>query len=148
MRQEKESAHSPSSPELPMATSPTSPEQSTGSLGSVPLNICLSEEDSLTREHSCDAQGGTSQVLFSGHFRNDRLKKLDTRDYLDTLPPQLKMSSFWRHFCVYSEMVSARQQAKVDICREAGRKEGLALVSVHRLPTTIPGHGGQDETHS
>ena len=35
--------------------------------------------------------------------------------------------------------MKARLEAKVDICREAGREEGLSIISVHSLSISIPG---------
>lgn len=107
-----------------------------------PLKTCLSEN--RFPDHSSDTHGGTSQILLSGHFRNDRSENLD----LGTLPPQLKKkkSFLFRDAFVYCrERAKASLQAKEGIRRETGREEGLALVSGHSLLTVISlgGRGAQ-----
>lgn len=130
-----------SQPQLTRTTDGHLPLQnsSRGLWGLPPLNICLSEN--RFPDHSSDAHGGTSQILLSGHFRNDRSENLD----LGTLPLQFKKKKsllFGDAFVYCRERVKASLQA---ICRETGREEGLALVSGHSLLTVISlgGRGAQ-----
>lgn len=88
-------------------------EQFTGPLGSTPLNICLSEN--RFPDHSSDAHGGTSQILLSGHFRNDRSENLD----LGTLPLQFKKKKV---FCL-EMLLSTAERGSKQVCRPFVEKQ-------------------------